>query len=143
MAAPHLLLVSLFEDTIVLGLVALTLDLPEWAAAVSGALVLAVSFRAPSDIRAFAFAVRLAVGRVFQTLTRRRWLGPDELPEWVRAVLENDDVLAPGVACRGSPVAPPSSRARTVPRTSRRPCRPVNGCCCASTRRTSPDEAVR
>ena len=49
-------------------------------------------------------AIRLALGRVFQTLRQRRWRGSDELPEWVRKALENDDVLAPGGALRGSPV---------------------------------------
>lgn len=102
--APHPLLVSLLEDTLVVGIVALALDLPAWSLAATGVLSLLVAPRAPSDIRAFAFAVRLAVGRVFQTLTRRRWLGPDELPEWVRGALDDDDVLAPGGALRGSPV---------------------------------------
>ena len=31
--------------------------------------------------------MRLVVGRIFQGLTSRRWLGPDELPEWVREAL--------------------------------------------------------
>ncbi len=101
---PHLLLVSLLEDTLVLGIVALALDLPVWAFAAAIAITVLFSPRLPSDVRAFAFAVRLAVGRVFQTLTRRRWLGPEELPAWVRRSLEDDDVLAPGGALRGSPV---------------------------------------
>lgn len=102
--APHILLVSLLEDVLVLGIVALALDLPTWALGPVVALSVVVSPRVPSDVRAFAFAVRLAVGRVFQTLTRRRWLGPEELPPWVREALEDDDVLAPGGALRGSPV---------------------------------------
>lgn len=101
---PHVLLVSLLEDAIVLGIVALALDLPAWAFGTSLALAVLVSPRVPSDLRAFVFAVRLAVGRVFQTLTQRRWLGPEELPAWVRASLDDDDVLAPGGALRGSPV---------------------------------------
>lgn len=101
---PHVLLVSLLEDAVVLGIVALALDLPAWAFATAIAIAVLFLPRIPSDVRAFAFAVRLAVGRVFQTLTQRRWLGPEELPAWVRSSLEDDDVLAPGGALRGSPV---------------------------------------
>jgi hypothetical protein len=103
-ATPSVLLVSLLEDALVVGLVALTLDLPGWATA--GALLLALAFlpSAPSDLRAFTFAIRLAVARVFQPLTQRRWLWPDELPARVRASLDDDDALAPGGALRGSPV---------------------------------------
>lgn len=103
-STPNVLLVSLFEDTLVLGMVALSLDSPAWALGAAGALALIVSPRVYSDVRAFVFAVQLAVGRVFQTLTRRRWLEPEELPAWVRGSLEDDDALAPGGALRGSPV---------------------------------------
>lgn len=102
---PSVLLVSLLEDVVVLGLVSLTLDLPRWAAGVTGVLALALAGRAPSSVRAFVFAVRLAIVRLFQTLVRRRWLATEELPDWVRASLEDDDVLAPGGALRGSSVA--------------------------------------
>jgi hypothetical protein len=99
---PHVLLVSLLEDAIVLGLVVLVLDLPRWALGLSIALLLASAPIAPSHIRAFAFTVRLAADRAFQTLAQRRWLGQDELPSWVRRALEGD-VLAPGGGLRGSP----------------------------------------
>lgn len=99
---PHVLLVSLLEDAIVLGLLALVLDLPVWALAVSGALVLLSLPGAPSLVRAFVFAVRLVVGRTVQTLSQRRWLAQEELPPWVRRSLEGD-VLAPGGGLRGSP----------------------------------------
>jgi hypothetical protein len=102
---PHVLLVSVLEDVVVIGVVALSLDLPILAFATGVAIALVVSPRLPSDARAFRFAVGLVVGRVFETLTKRRWLGPDELPEWVRATLDDDDVLAPGGALRGSRVA--------------------------------------
>lgn len=102
--SPHVLLVSVLEDAIVVGLIALVLDLPLWALAAALGLVVALAPRLPSDVRAFVFAVRLVVGRIFHGLTRRRWLGPDELPDWVRDTLEDDDVLAPGGALRGSPV---------------------------------------
>jgi hypothetical protein len=100
---PSVLLVSLLEDALVIGLVALTLDLPGWASAVALLLVLASVPWAPSDLRAFTFAVRLAVARVFEPLTQRRWLWPDELPARVRASL-GGDALAPGGAVRASPV---------------------------------------
>lgn len=100
---PSVLLVSLAEDVLVVGMVSLTLDAPSWAFFVALLGVLAVGRTAPSFVRAFGFATRLAIGRVFQTLRQRKWLGPDELPEWVRASLEDDDVFAPGGALRGSP----------------------------------------
>jgi len=101
---PSVLLVSLCEDALVVGLVALTLDLPAWATLVSFAFLLGAAYAGPSLLRAFGFAIRLAIGRVFQTLTQRRWRTANELPAWVRSSLENDDVLAPGGALRGSPV---------------------------------------
>ncbi|MGD8287761.1 MAG: DUF4126 domain-containing protein [Gemmatimonadota bacterium] len=100
---PHVLLVSLLEDALVLGLLTLVLDRPWWALWVSGVLVVAVIPGAASHARAFAFAVRLVAWRTFQTLVQRRWLGQDELPPWVRRSLEGD-VLAPGGGLRGSPV---------------------------------------
>jgi len=100
--SPHVLFVSLLEDALVLGLVALALDAPLAALAVSTVLLAFAAIAGPSHARAFGFAVRLAVARVSQTLTQRRWLGPDELPAWVRRSLEGD-VLAPGGGLRGSP----------------------------------------
>jgi hypothetical protein len=102
--APHVLLVSMLEDALVLGLVTLSLDVPVAALASAVALVGGAALVGPSHARAFGFAVRLAVARVAQTLTQRRWLGPEELPLWVRAPLEGDD-MAPGGALRGSPAA--------------------------------------
>lgn len=99
---PHVLLVSLLEDTMVIGLVVLALDLPRWALGVSVALGLFAAVTVPSDARAFAFAVRLVAARAFQTITQRRWVGSDELPAWVRRALEGD-ILAPGGGLRGSP----------------------------------------
>ena len=100
---PHVLLVSILEDALVLGLLALVLDQPLWALGVAG-LLMAISLpRAPSDVRAFGFAVRLVGARAFHSLVQRRWIGQDELPQWVRLALEGD-VLAPGGGLRGSPV---------------------------------------
>jgi hypothetical protein len=102
--APHVLLVSLLEDVIVLGILVLALDLPAWAFGAALAGMVLVSARVGSDLRAFAFAVRLAVDRLFHTLDTRRWLGPDELPAWVLAALDGDDGVAAGGALRGSQV---------------------------------------
>lgn len=102
--SPNTLLVSLLEDVVAVALVALVLDAPLWSFAAAATLLVVVSPLAVADARAFTFAIRLAGARVFQSLSRRRWLGPDELPAWVRDQLEHDDVLAPGGALRGSPV---------------------------------------
>jgi hypothetical protein len=99
---PHVLIVSMLEDTLVLGLVALSLDVPVAALAISVTFVGGAAVAFPSHARAFGFAVRLAVARIAQTLTQRRWLGPEELPPWVRESLEGD-LVAPGGALRGSP----------------------------------------
>ncbi len=101
-AAPSTLLVSLAEDVIVVGLVALSLDLPSWAFVVSIVLALALALQSRSLLRAFRYVVGLAVGHLFRTLRNRRWRAADELPGWVRAALENDDLLAPGGALRGT-----------------------------------------
>jgi hypothetical protein len=100
---PSVLLVSLAEDVVALGLVALALGAPLWASGGAVALLVTVARPAPSLLRAFRFASQLAIGRVFQTLHQRRWRRAEELPEWVRASLE-DDTLAPGGALRGSRV---------------------------------------
>lgn len=102
--APHVLIVSMLEDVIVVGLIALSLDFPLAALATSVVIVGGAALVGPSHARAFAFAVRLAIARVAQTLTQRRWLGPEELPPWVRDSLEGDE-MAPGGALRGSPAA--------------------------------------
>lgn len=102
-SAPHVLLVSLLEDAIVIGLVVLALDAPVWALGVAGALALVAAVTVPSSARAFAFAVRLSAARAFQPITLRRWMGSEDLPPWVRRALEGD-VLAPGGGLRGSAV---------------------------------------
>lgn len=100
---PSVLLISLLEDVLVLGSVSLVLDHPEWGPAATAFLLLLLAPFAPSFVRAFRFALLLAVSRVSQTLRQRRWLGPDELPDWVRRTL-SDDVMAPGGGLRGYPV---------------------------------------
>jgi hypothetical protein len=103
-SAPPTRLLSLAEDVGVIGLVSLTLDAPAWALGLTVVVLAVVTPSTRSLLRAFDYAIRLIAGRVFVTLRQRRWNGPDELPEWVAAALENDDVLAPGGALRGSPV---------------------------------------
>ncbi len=100
---PHPLLTSLLEDVVVLGIVALVIDVPNWALAAGLVLALAGAWSGASRVRAFAFAVRLVAGRVFQTLGARRWTHTEDFPAWVRAALARD-VMAPGGGLRGSPV---------------------------------------
>ncbi|MDX1646816.1 MAG: DUF4126 domain-containing protein [Longimicrobiales bacterium] len=80
---PARALVSLAEDAAVLGLVSLSLDAPLWAFAVSVGAVAAASPLALSRVRAFAYAIRLGVDRVFRPLGLRKWRREDELPNWI------------------------------------------------------------
>ncbi len=99
---PHVLLVALLEDAIVLALVVLALDAPLAGLVLASALVVMALLAWPAQARAFAFAVRLVAERASQTLTHRRWMGSEELPAWVRQALEGD-IFAPGGGLRGSP----------------------------------------
>lgn len=103
-ATPHPLLVSFAEDAAVLGLLALVLDRPGWAAALSLLLILTALPPARAQARAFGFAVRLARGSLRRILGRSRWQGPEDFPGWVRRALTND-VMAPGGGLRGAPAA--------------------------------------
>jgi Domain of unknown function (DUF4126) len=89
-SSPDVLLVSMLEDVVVLGLAALALDAPAPGAIVAVVLVAVGAVITPSYVRAFTFAVRLAAARAFQTLTQRRWMAAEELPAWVRRSLEGD-----------------------------------------------------
>lgn len=105
-ATPHpsRLLVALLEDVCVLGAVTLLLDFPRMAAVGAG-LVIAVSLPlAGAQVGAFAFAVRLVWGRLWETLGQPRWSDPGQFPRWVRDALVGD-VMAPGGGLRGSPAA--------------------------------------
>lgn len=102
--APSLLLASLVEDVMVVGLVALTLDLPVVAFAVTSAFCLVLTPFSGSLLRAFGYAIQLMLGRVFVGFGLRRWRGADELPEWITRELEGDDILTIGGALRGTPV---------------------------------------
>jgi hypothetical protein len=122
-SGPPTRLLSLAEDVAVVGLVSLTLDAPVWALGTTLLLLAGVAPLTPSLLRVFGYAVQLIAGRVFVTLRQRRWRNADELPEWVAAALQGDDVLAPGGALRGSPVgawklpdAPPFVRGWVVVR---------------------------
>lgn len=101
---PSPVLVSLLEDAGVLGIVALALDAPVWAFGVAVATLVVTSPFAPSRIRAFAYAIRLGIGRIFRPLGLRRWRRDDELPDWVtRALEDHEESLALGEALRGCP----------------------------------------
>ena len=100
--APSVLLFSLAEDVLVLGIASLTLDAPAWAFGCAVIAALALAWEGPSLLRAFAYAVRLAVTHMFQTLGQSRWQGPEDMPAWVSDALEDDDQLAPGGALRGT-----------------------------------------
>lgn len=102
-AAPSVLLVSLAEDAAVLGIVALSLDAPLWAAGVSGVFLLAIAPAAPSLVRAFTYAIRLAVGLLFRHVRWRGWHGHEHLPVWVGGAFADDPDLAPGGTLRGTP----------------------------------------
>ncbi|MDH3272611.1 MAG: DUF4126 domain-containing protein [Gemmatimonadota bacterium] len=103
--SPSPLLLSVAEDVVVLGAVALALDRPSWAFVASLAVLAALAPATPFLLRAFAYSIRLGVARAFRTLGRRRWRRSDELPARVRDALhDNDEALAHGAALRGCPV---------------------------------------
>lgn len=100
--SPRPFLVSALEDVAVVGLVVLTLDRPPVGLGVA-VLALLVGVRvAPSQIRAFGFAVRLALARSWRILGSSRWRDADELPRRVREAVEDDGL---GGGLRGSPGA--------------------------------------
>ncbi|MEX2465615.1 MAG: DUF4126 domain-containing protein [Gemmatimonadota bacterium] len=101
---PHVLLVSMFEDTLVLGLTVASLDAPPVALGAALVLVLLAAPRAAVETRAFVFAIRFAASRVFQSFRERSWRRAERLPKWVRDALA-DDVMAPGGGLRGAPAA--------------------------------------
>ena len=101
---PPVLLVSMFEDTIVLGLAVASLDAPGLALTAALGLVALASFRASTDARAFLFAIRFAASRTFQAFRQRSWRSAERIPAWVRAALA-DDVMAPGGGFRGARAA--------------------------------------
>lgn len=103
-AHPNRLLVAILEDVSVLGMITLLLDAPEWALGLSVLVIAVASPLVGSQVRAFAFAVRLVWARAWGTLSQPRWEGPDDFPGWVRNALEGD-VMAPGGGLRGSPAA--------------------------------------
>lgn len=98
---PHPLLVSLLEDATVVALVVLSLDQPHVALGAGVALLVIGTPFAPTRIRAFVFATRLASARAFQSFRQRVWTPTDRLPAWVRRSLE-DDLMAPGGGLRGA-----------------------------------------
>ena len=103
--APSILLVSLAEDVLVAGLVSLALDLPPVALGVTAVAGLLLIRTMPSLVCAFGFAVWLAVAYLTRPLRPRGWVGGDEIPAWVVQILEDEDLLAPEDAPRGTRAA--------------------------------------
>lgn len=103
--APSILLVSLAEDILVVGLVSLSLHIPTVALGLTALAALVLLGEMPSLLRAFAFAVWLAIGHVFGPLRQRRWTGVDEMPPWLVHALENDELFAPGGVLRATRAA--------------------------------------
>lgn len=103
-ATPHPLLVSFAEDVAVLGLLALLLDRPAWAAALSLLLIVIALPTAGAQARAFGFAARLARGSLRHVLGTSRWQDQEDFPGWIRRALV-DDVKASGPGLRGAPSA--------------------------------------
>jgi len=96
---PNRLLVAIFEDVLVLGAIVLLLDAPRWALVISTLFLLASLRVGGSQVRAFTFAVRLAVSRVWAGLGPWRWREPDDFPEWLHEALEGHS----GTGVRGCP----------------------------------------
>jgi len=109
-ATPPVVLLSLGEDALVLGLVALALDAPAAAFGVALLCVAASVPVAPSLLRAFIYVIRLGIIRIFMDLGQKRWQRPEEIPEWVRrgASGAEPDSRGPGAGAeplRGTPAA--------------------------------------
>lgn len=99
---PNPLLVSVLEDVAVVGLVVLALDHPIASLVVSASLLVVTLRAAPARVRAFIFAVQMALGRAWRAVGRARWRDPSEFPGWVSDALA-DHVVGGGL--RGSPAA--------------------------------------
>jgi hypothetical protein len=97
-------LISLAEDAVTFGLVALALDAPLWGTVVAGLSLLASLRWMPSLLRAFAFAVRVAARRLSRPNVRGRWLGPEDFPPWLQTALGGSDEDVGGALRRGTPV---------------------------------------
>lgn len=103
---PSRLLVSLAEDAVVLGAVALAIQAPLWGVGVALLVLLGASPFARSLLRAFRYAIVLGIGRVFRTIGPRRWRRAEELPDWAASALANDDgALEHAASSRGCPAA--------------------------------------
>jgi len=100
--APSVLLFSLAEDVLVLGIASLALDAPAWAFGCAVVAALALAWEGPSLLRAFAYAVRVGFAHLVQPLGRRGWRGPEEMPPWVGLMFDDDDLRAPRGTLRGT-----------------------------------------
>lgn len=101
---PSFILLSLGEDAVALGLVALALDAPAAGAATAAAALSAVVTVGRPALRASLFGLRLAWGIGWGTLSEQRWRSPADFPAWLRNSGPGDS-LAPGGTLRGAPAA--------------------------------------
>lgn len=97
------LFASLLEDAAVVGLLSLSLDRPAWAAALAVTATLAGLPLAGSQLRAFRFSVRLVLGRARGLLTGGGWTPREELPGWLREMMDGDAAVPHRL--RGTPAA--------------------------------------
>lgn len=106
--------VSLAQDAVALGLVALALDLPLAGAAAAGLLILGLALGCRGCLRAAPFALRLLRGAARRALGASGWVSEEGLPSRVAAAM--DGMLEPrdGARLQGVPVgiARPGSAAR-------------------------------
>lgn len=99
-------LVSAAEDAVVVGTLSLALDFPSWASAASLFVLLVLAPFARARIRAFLYAIRLGVARIFRPVGLRRWRRGDELPSWIGPALRSEDGdVVPADTVRGCPAA--------------------------------------
>jgi hypothetical protein len=100
--SPNRWLLSGMEDAVVVGIIVLALDLPGPAAIVAGVTTVIWLARGRSDVRAFLFAGRLGLGRVWRSLGRAGWTAQADLPGWVQDRLAQNQT-GDGGGFRGSP----------------------------------------
>lgn len=98
---PSFVLVSLAEDAVTLGLVALAIDLPRVGALLVLVLCAVVSTVGRPALRASLFGLRLAWGVGWGLLSHRRWTPAADLPGWILRRWPGD-ALAPGGLLRGT-----------------------------------------
>jgi hypothetical protein len=100
--SPNRWLLSAMEDVVVVAIIVLALDLPGPSAGIAGFIALVWVARGRSDVRAFVFAGRLGLGRVWRSLGRAGWTVQGDFPGWVQERLSHEGKAVEG-GFRGSP----------------------------------------